>query len=77
MIVTRKTPTIQDVARQAGVSAATVSRVLSSPDKVSQATRERVSKAVLETGYTINEAAAWARANMTETGSTFEVLGRP
>lgn len=27
--------------------------------------------------YTINEAAAWARANMTETGSTFEVLGRP
>ncbi|MEO6012706.1 MAG: LacI family DNA-binding transcriptional regulator [Devosia sp.] len=52
-----KPPTIQDVARQAGVSAATVSRVLSSPGRVSQSTRERVSKAVSEIGYTINEAA--------------------
>jgi LacI family repressor for deo operon, udp, cdd, tsx, nupC, and nupG len=57
MALTRKTPTIQDVARQANVSAATVSRVLSSPERVSQTTRERVQAAVSATGYTINQAA--------------------
>lgn len=57
MVLTRKTPTIQDVARQAKVSAATVSRVLSSPERVSQSTRERVQAAVSATGYTINQAA--------------------
>ncbi len=53
----RKTPTIQDVARQANVSAATVSRVLSSPERVLESTRERVKAAVEATGYTINQAA--------------------
>ncbi|RYE39888.1 MAG: LacI family transcriptional regulator [Hyphomicrobiales bacterium] len=57
MAPTRKTPTIQDVARQAMVSAATVSRVLSSPDRVSETTRDRVTAAVRDTGYTINQAA--------------------
>lgn len=57
MVSTRRTPTIQDVARQANVSAATVSRVLSNPEKVSEATRERVNLAVRETGYTINQTA--------------------
>jgi LacI family repressor for deo operon, udp, cdd, tsx, nupC, and nupG len=57
MVPIRKTPTIQDVARQANVSAATVSRVLSSPDRVSKTTRERVQAAVSATGYTINQAA--------------------
>lgn len=57
MVPTRKTPTIQDVARQAKVSAATVSRVLSSPERVSAATRDRVTAAVQDTGYTINQAA--------------------
>jgi LacI family transcriptional regulator, repressor for deo operon, udp, cdd, tsx, nupC, and nupG len=57
MVPTRKTPTIQDVAREAGVSAATVSRVLSSPERVSKITRERVLAAVSATGYTINQAA--------------------
>ena len=55
--IERKTPTIQDVARSAGVSTATVSRALSSPERVSEATRERVSEAVAATGYTINQAA--------------------
>jgi len=41
----KKLPTIQDVARHAKVSAATVSRVLSTPDRVSEATRERVHSA--------------------------------
>src|SRR3569623_1321825 len=53
----KKLPTIQDVARYAKVSAATVSRVLRTPDRVSEATRERVQTAVVETGYTLNQAA--------------------
>lgn len=57
MVPARKTPTIQDVARRANVSAATVSRVLSSPERVSESTRERVKAAVEATGYTINQAA--------------------
>lgn len=50
----RKPPTIQDVARFARVSTATVSRTLSEPERVSEATRERVLAAVRDTGYTPN-----------------------
>jgi LacI family repressor for deo operon, udp, cdd, tsx, nupC, and nupG len=57
MVLTKKTPTIQDVARHAKVSAATVSRVMSTPERVSEAARERVFEAVRQTGYTINQAA--------------------
>jgi len=46
--------TIQDVARIAGVSTATVSRALHNPGVVSRQTRERVEKAVRETGYAGN-----------------------
>lgn len=53
----RKSATIQDVARAAGVSAATVSRVLSNPGLVSEHTREAVLDAVRETGYRVNQAA--------------------
>jgi len=63
----KKLPTIQDVARHARVSAATVSRVLSTPDRVSEATRERVHSAVLETGYTINQAARSLRLQRART----------
>lgn len=62
-----KTPTIQDVARHASVSSATVSRVLSSPERVSEATRERVHAAVRETGYTINQAARALRLKAART----------
>jgi LacI family repressor for deo operon, udp, cdd, tsx, nupC, and nupG len=67
MVLTRKTPTIQDVARHAKVSAATVSRVLSSPERVSEAARERVFEAVRETGYTINQAARSLRMRAART----------
>ncbi|HEY9009495.1 MAG TPA: LacI family DNA-binding transcriptional regulator [Devosia sp.] len=67
MVTTRKVPTIQDVARQAKVSAATVSRVLSNPERVSEATRERVTQAVRETGYTINQAARSLRLRAART----------
>jgi LacI family repressor for deo operon, udp, cdd, tsx, nupC, and nupG len=52
-----KTSTLQDVARVAKVSTATVSRTLSNPDVVSESTRQRVSEAVKVTGYRINRAA--------------------
>ncbi|MCS6036618.1 LacI family DNA-binding transcriptional regulator [Klebsiella pneumoniae subsp. pneumoniae] len=42
---------MKDVALKANVSTATVSRALMNPDKVSQATRNRVEQAALEVGY--------------------------
>ncbi|MEO8756959.1 MAG: LacI family DNA-binding transcriptional regulator [Devosia sp.] len=60
-------PTIQDVARYAKVSAATVSRVLSNPSRVSEATRDRVNQAVRETGYAINQAARTLRMQRAKT----------
>lgn len=53
----QKTSTLQDVARVAGVSTATVSRTLSNPDMVNESTRERVAEAVKVSGYRINRAA--------------------
>ncbi|WP_432540888.1 LacI family DNA-binding transcriptional regulator [Kineococcus sp. SYSU DK002] len=46
-----RTPTVYDVADRAGVSIATVSRVLRTPDAVREATRERVMDAVRALGY--------------------------
>lgn len=43
---------IDDIARLAGVSTATVSRTLNLPDMVSEKTRRRVLRAIDETGYT-------------------------
>ncbi|MGH8208586.1 MAG: LacI family DNA-binding transcriptional regulator [Steroidobacteraceae bacterium] len=50
-------PTIQDVARAAGVSTATVSRVLSNPEVVSADRQSRVMAAVERLGYERNFAA--------------------
>ena len=49
--------TIRDVAREAGVSTATVSRVLSRPELVNAETRASVMAAVETLGYTPNAAA--------------------
>jgi LacI family transcriptional regulator len=46
--------TLQDVARKAGVSAMTVSRVLNTPERVSPLTRERIETAIQVLGYTPN-----------------------
>ena len=67
MVIARKTPTIQDVARHANVSAATVSRALSNPERVSEGTRARVEEAVRHTGYTINQAARSLRSRAAKT----------
>ncbi len=49
---------IDDVAREAGVAASTVSRALSGRGQVSPATRERVAKVARELGYTASFAAS-------------------
>ncbi|UZN02713.1 LacI family DNA-binding transcriptional regulator [Cellulomonas sp. S1-8] len=49
--------TLRDVARAAGVSAATASRALSAPDLVSPARRELVRRVARELGYHPNRAA--------------------
>src|SRR3954468_22802477 len=53
----RRGPTIRDVARRAGVSAATVSRVLNDSPLVVEPTRLRVKAAVDELGYRLNATA--------------------
>ena len=45
---------IYDVAGAAGVSLATVSRVLNHPEKVRPATREKIEKIIKELGYKPN-----------------------
>jgi LacI family repressor for deo operon, udp, cdd, tsx, nupC, and nupG len=52
--VIKASPTIQDVARLANVSTATVSRALSSPGRVAEETRRLVIDAVRSTGYQVN-----------------------
>jgi LacI family transcriptional regulator len=56
-------PTIKDVARHAGVSIATVSRVLNDTGFVSPDLEQRVRKAVSETGYRPNAVARNLRRN--------------
>jgi DNA-binding LacI/PurR family transcriptional regulator len=57
----QKTPTIYDVAKQAGVSIATVSRMLNAPSKVNGETRERILAAIDTLGF-VPKAEARARA---------------
>lgn len=62
----RKRPTIEDVARESGVSRGTVSRVLNGGHWVSDEARVAVERAIKKTGYRINPHArnlATARAN--------------
>ncbi|MGY0145885.1 LacI family DNA-binding transcriptional regulator [Edwardsiella tarda] len=52
------TVTLAQVAERAGVSTATVSMVLRNRGRISQATRERVLKALDDSGYVYNQTAA-------------------
>lgn len=54
MSSSRKSVTIGDVARAAGVSRATASRALNESDLVTDATKERVQAAVIRTGFVAN-----------------------
>jgi LacI family repressor for deo operon, udp, cdd, tsx, nupC, and nupG len=74
----KKSPTIQDVARHAKVSTATVSRALSNPERVSEAARERVSAAIISTGFTVNQAARSLRLRAARTiVIAFPNIGNP
>ncbi|MCR9157181.1 MAG: LacI family DNA-binding transcriptional regulator [Rhodobacteraceae bacterium] len=63
----RTVPTLDDVARAAGVSTATVSRCLNSPERVVEQTRKRVMAAVEALGYTPNFGARVMAAKRTFT----------
>lgn len=65
-----KAPTVEDVARAAGVSRQTVSNVLNAPDVVKPGTRERVLEAIARLGYRPHTA---ARALRTRRSSTIGV----
>ncbi|ATM95030.1 putative regulatory protein [Yersinia frederiksenii] len=58
--------TMQEVAKKAGVSKATVSRVLSGKGYVSETTKEQVFKAIEETGYRPNLLARNLATNKSE-----------
>ena len=59
--------TLHDVARRAGVSPMTVSRVVNGSARVSPQLRDRVEKALAETGYMPNTLARSLRAQRTDT----------
>jgi LacI family transcriptional regulator len=58
---------LNDVARKAGVSTATVSRCLNSPDQVIEPTRRKVMQAVRDLGYSPNFGARVMAAKRTNT----------
>lgn len=63
----RTVPTLEDVAKLAGVSTATVSRCLNSPERVVEATRKKVLAAVDTLGYAPNFAARVMAAKRSNT----------
>ncbi|PVE63161.1 LacI family DNA-binding transcriptional regulator [Microbacterium testaceum] len=62
-----KAPTVDDVARVAGVSRQTVSNVVNTPDIVREATRLRVEAAIAELGYRPHAAARRLRTRRSST----------
>jgi LacI family transcriptional regulator len=60
-------PTVHDVAKRAGVSPITVSRVINNSGYISDVTRERVETAIKEIGYVPNTLARGLRSKRTNT----------
>lgn len=71
MSASRRAPGMMDVARYAGVSHQTVSRVVNGSDAVRPATREKVQRAIEELGYRRNLS---ARALVTRRSRTIGVI---
>jgi LacI family transcriptional regulator len=68
-------PTIEDVARRAGVSTATVSRVVNQPDGVRPALRAKVETAVAQLGYVPHAGARTLKSRRTGTvGAIFPTI---
>lgn len=63
----KKRPTVKDVAREAGLSIATVSRALSRPETVKPDTRKHVYDVVKRIGYRANKAASDLRRGHSKT----------
>jgi len=63
----KKIANIDDVAREAGVSKATVSRVMNNPDVVNGRTAEKVRRAIKRLNYTPNALAQSMRSQRTRT----------
>ena len=59
--------TLKEIAKECGVSTATVSNILNGKNKVSQETRERVLEVVKERGYKLNYVAQGLRRQKTQT----------
>ncbi len=70
-MIKNKRPTLRDVAREAGVSYQTVSRVINDSAHVSSGTRSRVLKAIETLGFHPNRAAQMLQ---TERSHTLEVV---
>lgn len=71
-------PTIADVARRAGVSPVTVSRVLNGTARVHPATRDAVERVIAELGYVPNVVARGLRSRRTGTlGLILPDIGNP
>ncbi|MEE9333052.1 MAG: LacI family DNA-binding transcriptional regulator [Granulosicoccaceae bacterium] len=60
-------PTLEDVAKLAKVSTATISRSINEPDKVAGATRERIQSAISQLAYTPNFGAKILASNKSNT----------
>lgn len=76
----RRTPTILDVAKRAGVSKSTVSRVLTGSGYVGTETRQKVEEAIAKLGYSPNRAGrmlAKQRSNIIGVMTTDRTLINP
>lgn len=62
MVMRKRAPTSQDVARLAGVSQSTVSYVLTGSRPISEQTRQRVEEAIAQLGYHPNSGARTLRS---------------
>jgi len=60
-------PSVQDVARLAGVAIGTVSNVLNNPDKVRSETIQKVNAAIAQLGFVRNDAARQLKAGKSQT----------
>ena len=66
--------TVEDVAHHAGVSTATVSRVLNKTDNVRPKTVARVQAAIEELGYVLHTSAQTLSSNKVKTGNIGIIL---
>jgi len=60
-------PTLEDVARAARVSTATISRSINTPDKVARATHQRIQQTIDKLGYTPHFGGRVLASNRTNT----------